>query len=205
VRSYVEGDPCGEPCDGQWLACTKEVLAFNRIEESEFAAAVRSLLEIGRGKHRNILIVGPANSAKTFMLKPLQEIFRGYLFENPANDKYGWVGAQHANCMLLNDFRWSAELIAWKDLLLLLEGEPVKLPAPKNFFSEDVYIKSDIPIFGTSKSMIKFRGPYNTSDDIEDDMMKVRWRVFRFSHTFAEEDQKRVAACAKCFCTLILC
>ena len=55
-----------------------------------------------------------------------------------ANDKFGWVGAQKATCILLKNFHWSNELIIWKDLLLLLEGDPVKLPALKNFFSEDV-------------------------------------------------------------------
>jgi hypothetical protein len=138
------------------------------------------------------------------MLKPLQKVFKGSLFENPANDKYGWVGVQKAKCMLLNDFRWTKELINWKDLLLLLEGEPVKLPAPKNFFSEDVHVNSDVAIFGTSIDMIKYRGPYGTRNDMEDEMMKVRWRLFRFHHVFAEKDQKNVPPCAKCFCTLIL-
>ena len=138
VCNYVVGEACPEPCDGQWLSCAKEVLVLNQIQVSEFACAVRTLLEMGGGKHRNILIVEPANSTKTFMLKPLQNIFGGNLFENPANVKFGWVGVQKATCMLLNDFRWSNELINWKDLQLLLEGEPVKLPAPKNLFSEDV-------------------------------------------------------------------
>ena len=94
-----------------------------------------------RGKHRIILIVELANSAKTFTLKPLQNIFGGNVVENLANDKFGWVGAQNAKRILLNDFRWSNKLTIWKDLLLLLEGEPVKLPTP---------------IFATSKSVITF-------------------------------------------------
>jgi len=59
----------------EWIACAKEVLAFKGIEESEFTAAIRSLLQLGRGNHRNILIVRPANSAKTFMLMPNECIF----------------------------------------------------------------------------------------------------------------------------------
>ena len=49
--------------------------------------------------------------------------------------------------MLLNEFCWSNELIIWKDLLLFLGVETVKIPAPKNFFGKDVYIKSEISIF----------------------------------------------------------
>ena len=79
------------------------------------------------------------------------------LFENPATDKYGWVHADKAQVILLNDFRWSRELIQWQDMLNLLEGETVKLPAPKNMFSEDVIITSDVAIFATSIFKIQHR------------------------------------------------
>lgn len=76
--------------------------------------------------------------------------------------------------MLLNYLRWSNELIIWKHLLLLLEGELVKLAAPKILFGKYVYIKSDIPIFATSKCIINFHGLYNTTNDMEDKVMKVK-------------------------------
>ena len=65
----------------------------------------------------------------------------------------------------MQDFRWSSELISWKDLLLLLEGEPVKLPSPKNQFVTDVYIKTDMPIFATSKAKIEFVGKHSMRDN----------------------------------------
>ena len=52
--------------------------------------------------------------------------------------------------------------------------------------------------------MIKFSRPYNTADDTEDDIMKDKWRTFRFSYVFPEEGRKEVLACGKCFCHLIL-
>ena len=131
VCNYDVGEACPDPCDGQWLSCAKEVLALTQIKVSEFACEVRTLLEMVRGKHSNTLIVGPTNLAKTFMLKPLQSIFKRNLLENPANNTFAWVGAQKATCMLLNDFPWSNKLIIWKNLLLLLEVKPVKLSAPK--------------------------------------------------------------------------
>ena len=66
------------------------------------------------------------------MLKPLELIYN--VFSNPANDKYAWVGADTAEIIVLQDFRWCLDSISWKDLLLLLEGETVKLPTPKNHF-----------------------------------------------------------------------
>ena len=51
----------------------------------------------------------------------------------------------------------------------MLEDETVKLLAPNNIYSEDIVISTDMAIFATSKSPIKYRGPYNASDDRETD------------------------------------
>ena len=120
-------------CQGQWLTCANQVLVSNGVHPYVFADRVRTLLSKGRGKLRNVIIVGPANCGKTFLLRPLGIIFK--TFSNPANDKYGWVGADKAEVIFLNDFRWSSELIKWNEFLLLLEGHTVHLPAPKNRFA----------------------------------------------------------------------
>ena len=86
------------------------------------------------------------------MLKPLRLIFSDSIFENPANDKYDWVASKKAKVFLPNDFRWSKDLITWHNMLLLLEGETVKLPTPKNIYGEDIVISTDVAIFATSKS-----------------------------------------------------
>ena len=126
-------------CDMEWYICSRDILQKNRINPYISADAIRHLLIHGRGKFRKVMITGPANCGKTFMLKPLEIIYNA--FSSPANDKYAWVGADNAEVIILQDFRWSSELICWKDLLLLLEGEPVKLPCPKNLFETDVCIK----------------------------------------------------------------
>ena len=106
--------------------------------------------------------------------------------------------------ILLQDFRFSKEVITWKDLLLLLEGETVKLPAPKNHFANDVVISSAVPIFATSKAPIVYKGPYNVEDERETEMMNSRWRMIRFKHVFEEKDQKKVEPCGSCFARLVL-
>ena len=151
-------DACVDGCNGSWLKCAMEVLLLNRIEVVVFASYIFELLVQGRSKLRNLMIYGQTNCAKT--LKPLARIFGNRLFDNPANDKYAWVGTDKAEVILLQDFRFCREVITWKDLLLLLEGETVKLPAPKNHFTTDVVISSDVPIFATSKAPIVFKGPH---------------------------------------------
>ena len=60
---------------------------------------------------------------------------------------YAWNGGDQAKVMVLS----SSELICLKDSLLLLEGENVKLPSPKNQFSTDVCINTDIPVLPPAK------------------------------------------------------
>lgn len=93
-----------------------------------------------------------------------------------------------------------------EEFLLLLEGEPLNLPAPKNHFISDLEIKSDndVPIFATVKEKIVFVGKNEQRCAKEDKMMDCRWKFFHFTHEFLEQDQKKIPACGTCFCKLIL-
>ena len=113
---------CVKGCNGRWFTMAIKVLALNDIDSAKFSQSLLKLLKNGRGKNQNILITGPPNCAKTFLLRPLCEVFR--TFSNPAVNKYCWVGAEESEVIFLNDFRWSREMITWQALLLLLEGIP---------------------------------------------------------------------------------
>eukprot|EP00794_Sanderia_malayensis_P006610 gene6610-biopygen5384 len=193
---------CISGCNGNWLNAAKELLRSNHIHPYVFADALRALLEKGRGKNRNILIIGPANCGKTFMLEPLKLLYA--TFSNPATTSYAWIGVEEAEIILMNDFRWSNELIVWKDLLLLLEGQAVHFPAPKSQYAQDIYLEQDTPVFATSKGAIEFVGKYNSRDPRETEMMQARWRIFEFTQQIAIQDQKEINACGHCFSELVL-
>ncbi len=148
---------CAPECQGSWLECATQVLDQNGVKPVEFASSVRELLTNGRGKNRNLFIIGPTNCGKTFLLRPLQTMFN--TFSNPANDKYAFVGVADADIIFLNDFRWDREMIPWRDLLLLLEGQPVHFPTPKNHYKDDICLTRDTPIFATGKAVTTFKGP----------------------------------------------
>ena len=194
---------CTPGCeDSLWLSSAIKLLNKNEIQPKAFAAALRTLLSKGREKFRNILLVGSTNCGKTFLLQPLCHIFK--TFYNPARDKFAWVGSEEAEIILINNLRWSPELIQRDDFLRLLEGQKVHLRAPKNHFAKDVLISNDIPILATGSSIIKHVGKYNISDDRETEMMKVRWRVFQFTGRISESDVKEIPACSRCFSELVL-
>ncbi len=193
--SYVDG------CNSVWLELAKEVLENNGIILQSFQQAIIHLLTKGRGKYRNIMIIGPANCGKTFILNPITKIFSTFL--NPASSTFAWVGAEMAECLFLNDFRWSQAIIPWHYLLLLLEGQLVHLPAPKTHYAKDLCFTSDTPIFATGKNPICYI-KNGCIDDRETEMMNVRWKIFRFNCQIAEGKQREISPCSKCFANLIL-
>lgn len=191
---------CVAGCNGLWLECAKQTLEKNGVDVQAFGEAIKEALTKGRGKHRNLMIVGPANCGKTFILKPLTLLYQSFC--NPASGSFAWVGVQDAECIFLNDFRWSPQLIPWHDLLLMLEGEIVHLPAPKTHFSQDIELTKDTPIFCTSKRPLIFI-KNGVVDDRETDMMAVRWKIISFSHQISAECQQHIPPCGRCFTSLV--
>ncbi len=55
---------CVDSCNGVWLELTKEVLENNGIILQSFQQALIDLFTKGRGKYRNIMIIGSANCRK---------------------------------------------------------------------------------------------------------------------------------------------
>lgn len=192
---------CTEGCDGLWKICAEEILANNQVPLQVFRDAVCDLLIKGRGKYRNIMITGNANCGKTFLLNPLTLIFN--TFCNPASGSFAWVGVQNAECIFLNDFRWSPQVIPWHDLLLMLEGHVVHLPAPKTHFAKDISLTSDTPIFCTGKHRLMYI-KNGIVDERECGMMDVRWKIFHFTYQIPREQQRDLPSCARCFAELIL-
>ena len=119
-----------EGCRDQWLRATIAVLTNNYMHPVVFADAVRTILEKGRGNIRNIMVTEPATCGKTFLFTPLQSLLK--TFSYPANNKYTWLGAESTKMIFLNNFHYSHEMIVWKQMLLLLEGQVKHLPSPKD-------------------------------------------------------------------------
>ena len=104
---------------------------------------------------------------------------------------------------MLNDFRWKPSIIAWADMLLLLEGDIVHLPAPKNFSKRDIELSNDTPIFATSDAPIVYiKGGSVCHANTE--MMNVRWRFVHFLRQIPLAEQLQLIPCGHCFSKLIL-
>ena len=108
LEEAAQGE-CVVGCNGQWLSCALKVLQQNGFCKETFTQSIKELLNKGRSKFRNIMICRPTNSAKTLILNPLTSTYN--TFCNPACTFYAWVGAEDAECLFLNDFQWSQQII----------------------------------------------------------------------------------------------
>ena len=202
LEEAAQGE-CVSGCNGQWLTCACEVhvLEQNGIHKETFTNTIKELLEKGHSKFRNVMICGPANSGKTFLLNPLTSVHK--TFCNPASTSFAWVGAEDAECIFLNDFRWSQQIIQWHDFLLMLEGQMVHLPSTKTHFAKDIVFQRNTPIFCTGKQPFIYikNGIINQR---ETDMMSVRWRIFHFNVQIEQNVEKEIPKCPKCFASFVL-
>ena len=68
-------------------------------------------------------------------------------FCHPATGSFAWIGAEDAEIIYLNDFKWHPKIIAWAGLLLAVEGDTVRLPAPENLSSLDIELQCKVAHF----------------------------------------------------------
>ena len=118
-------NPCNKQCKGQWLECTKQLLSWNDISVQTFSLAVRNLLKMGRGKFWNVLLKGPANTGKTFLLNPLNVVYK--TFSNPATSHISqWLSMEYAN----HSMAWFA-VDAWGPARAPFSPQVVLLQRPR--------------------------------------------------------------------------
>ena len=67
----------------------------------------------------------------------------------------------------------TGQMFSWKEMLLLLEGQLVHFPSPKNHYSKDVCLLRDTSVVETFKSRVVFERN-GKSDEVENEMMETR-------------------------------
>ena len=69
-------------CQGEWIRCIKKILQNNETTVFFFTCALRNAFLKCRQKNTSILIVGPTNCWKSFLLNQLELIFKAFF--NPS-------------------------------------------------------------------------------------------------------------------------
>lgn len=197
IFDEVRHEECSCNETDQWFNFAVELLELNQINPVEFTTAIFYNLEKGRQKKSNLILVGPSNCGKSFLFRPLAEIFK--TFKSPASNSFAWVNAPSSELVFLNDFRWCEKIIPWHDFLNLLEGEAIHISSPKTHFSEDILWSKIQPIFCTSDSEIVKVTDQGQLNVTETEMMANRWTVVKMFVRLTKEKIKTVEPCKRCF------
>lgn len=197
----------GAPCNYRWIPAALEILQLNKIEPRDFAMKVVKALTEGRSKGANLMVVGPTNCAKSFLLKPLLQIYD--TFTSPSESKFNLVNAIDKEVMFWNDIRYlpngvgDQKFMAWQHFLNFLEGLPFNVAMPKNVYGEDRVWSKLQPVFATSDQPIT-RIMGGKIDVGETSQMDKRWNYVHLHHQFDEESvDHSLVSCARCFAVLI--
>ena len=111
------------------------------------------------------------------LCSPLKLIFNTLC--NPTTGVFAWVGVEDAEIIFLNDFWWKTSIIAWSDMLQLLQGDITHLPALKNFCKRNTELTKDTPVFAMANApLILIKG--GAIDGVKTEFMNARWRFFHF-------------------------
>jgi len=198
----------GFRCDGKWLTCAMQILERNNIDVKLWQEKFQNCLRYGRNKMNNIFLLGVRNCGKTFLLRPLNLIYK--TFCNPASGSFNWIGAQNSEVILLNDFRYPAidkgadRVISWQDLLNLLDKDKLTIAAPKNHYAADIEWSKRQPIFGNGPFKIKYVR-YGEENSVETEMMDARVYYFQLRHPIPDDElDNTLIPCSRCFANLIL-
>lgn len=195
-------------CQGEWLPSALEVLALNSITREHFSQRVLKALENGRGKGFNLMICGPSNCAKSFLLMPLELIYR--VFFQPASGSFNWLHAPKAEVIFLNDIRYEEkgdqEVMPWRQFLNLLEGCTVNIRRPGNQYDGDfAWTDSSAPVFATAETPI-VRIQHGAVVQGETEQIQERWGEIMWLHYrfVGEKVNYNIVKCKRCFAELLL-
>jgi hypothetical protein len=198
----------GHECGGRWLTAALQILERNGIDLRMYQDKLSKCLKFGRNKMNNIFLVGQRNCGKSFLLRPLTLIFS--TFCNPASGSFNWVGAPEKEVIFLNDFRYppidkgAENMIRWQDLLNLLDVDKWNVPAPKNFFPENIEWTARQPILGNGPREIKYI-TNGLEDRMETRMMEARVQYIHLTMPMPDDQiDTSITACPRCFVHLVL-
>ncbi len=163
----------------------------NGFTEMQLQLAVLIALQQGRGKGRNVFIIGETNRAKSFVLKPLASLlFRTYA--RPDSGSHQLADIAGSELIWLNDYSFEPSWLSWSQLKCFLEGEPLKVAVPKTV-GPNYTFDSDAPVLGTGPGPVQ-----HPSSHSETEQMNSRIKYFTFRHWFDPALNPEILACKHC-------
>ena len=161
----------------------------NGFIDTQIQKAVLNALRLGRGKGRNLLIIGDSTRAKSFVLKPLAFSLKTYV--RPDSSSHQLADVAGCELIWLNDYSFDPSWLSWCKLKCFLEGDALKVAVPKTVGPNYTFEK-DAPVFGTGPGPVQ-----HPSSQSETDETNSRIQHFTFHQWFPPRDPE-IKPCKHC-------
>ena len=205
-------------CSGCWAASAREVLLKHvqgypqdpqdavqseKPREASVKLSMRRALQKYGRKHSSVLFHGPKDAGKSFLLKPLLEIFGDRAFIRPVGlcGNYPLQEIFGKKVAVLQDLRTTTFRLPFDHLLAWFEGESFRVPLPQNHHLGDGLYREAAPIFASSSSKLRIdpaEAHYTrVSPQRQNDMMDTRWVYWHSPVSMPNVEEP--APCAHCF------
>ena len=139
LEEFARDASCKCPQPGACYQLMKDTLTKNGID-GWFQKEVCDTLVAGRLKERNLCLLGGTNTGKSYLMKPLLQIYRTYV--RPDGGTHQLEELLGKELVFLNDFEYDAaskDWMPWAYLKDFLEGSPVKVAVPKQRGGNQVF------------------------------------------------------------------
>lgn len=119
LRERADTGACS--CQGSWPHAAERLLRWQGVDSVWFRRVVLRALQLGRRKGTNVLITGAPDSGKSFVLKPLGEIYEAFVARGQ-KERFPLQGLPGSEICLLQDIRYESFGLMWDDWLRWGEG-----------------------------------------------------------------------------------
>ena len=200
LRNAIASTAC--TCGGKWIPAANRLMLLQDINPDSFRMAVLRALRLGRMKEINILIMGAPDAGKSFILKPLAQIFKTFI-RRGQHETFPLQGLHGCEICLLQDVRYETFGLPWDDWLAWAEGEAVMVRMPRNHYSESKAYNGTAPLFATMADTFSYpmAEARQTGRSIarENEQFHSRWNVITYRSPIppAERDPA-LRPCAHC-------
>jgi hypothetical protein len=186
-------------CSQEWIPAAEQILDRNDVDSATFKGAVLHALRKGAAKFSNVFVAGPGNCGKTFLLQPLEKIYRTFVVPG-GGGQYRLAGIVDTEVTVWQDVRWAdvRGVITWSTLLVMLEGGAWTVPMPQNVSHGDYHFDKATPVFMTGPALIQ------CGDPVEDAMVRTRFQLFELTSPLPIRRCRHIESCPRCFARWIL-
>ena len=201
LRNAVQAHSCC--CSGGWPLAADQLLHHQGIAPASFKRSILRALALGRRKGTNVLVTGAPDSGKSFLFKPLAQIFKACEARGQ-KERFPCQGLPDAEVCVLQDIRYESFGLCWDDWLRWGEGETVMINVPRNTAgARSIKYVGTAPLFATMADMFSYPLADARRDgrsvERENAQFRSRWACWEFTRPIPiEQRDVTLQACACC-------